>query len=76
MRVSPDGTFDGTSRRPSFTAPTVTAVGWPTPTNPIASLFARTRRLGYRGLVGCDQEYLTTEEYIAALDENVKKARA
>ena len=27
-------------------------------------------------LVGGDQDYLTTEEFLAALDENLKKTRA
>ncbi|HEX6198526.1 MAG TPA: NADP-dependent isocitrate dehydrogenase [Jiangellaceae bacterium] len=82
--------------------------GKATSTNPIASIFAWTRGLAYRGkmdntpevtgfaetlervcietvesgkmtkdlalLVGGDQGYLTTEEFLAALDENLQKA--
>ncbi len=81
--------------------------GKPTSTNPIASIFAWTRGLGYRGrfddtpdvtafaetlervcvetvesgkmtkdlalLVGPDQRWLTTQEFLAAIDENLKK---
>jgi isocitrate dehydrogenase len=81
--------------------------GKPTSTNPIASIFAWTRGLAYRGrmdgtpdvthfaetlervcietveggqmtkdlalLVGGDQGYLTTQEFLAAIDENLKK---
>lgn len=79
-----------------------------TSTNPIASIFAWTRGLAYRGmfdgtpevvnfaetlervcvetveagfmtkdlalLIGADQRFLTTEEFLAALDENLQKA--
>jgi isocitrate dehydrogenase len=82
--------------------------GKPTSTNPIASIFAWTRGLAYRGrmddtpevtrfaetlervcvetvergqmtkdlalLVGPDQEWLTTQEFLAAIDENLKAA--
>ncbi len=82
--------------------------GKPTSTNPIASIFAWTRGLAYRGrmddtpevtgfaetlervcvetveqgqmtkdlalLIGPDQSYLTTEEFLAAIDENLKAA--
>lgn len=82
--------------------------GRATSTNPIASIFAWTRGLAYRGkfdetpevvnfaetlervcvetvesgsmtkdlalLVGKDQGYLTTQEFLAALDDNLKKA--
>jgi isocitrate dehydrogenase len=82
--------------------------GKPTSTNPIASIFAWTRGLAYRGrmddtpevtqfadtlervcvetvergemtkdlalLVGPDQSWLTTQEFLAAIDENLKKA--
>jgi isocitrate dehydrogenase len=81
-----------------------------TSTNPIASIFAWTQGLSYRGkmdgtpevtkfaetlervcietvesgkmtkdlalLVGKDQEWLTTEDFLAAIDENLKKAMA
>jgi isocitrate dehydrogenase len=81
--------------------------GKPTSTNPIASIFAWTRGLGYRGrmddtpdvtafaetlervciqtvengqmtkdlalLIGDDQPYLTTQEFLAAIDENLNK---
>jgi isocitrate dehydrogenase len=81
--------------------------GKPTSTNPIASIFAWTRGLAYRGrmddtpdvtafaetlervcietvesgkmtkdlalLVGPDQPYLTTQEFLAAIDENLRK---
>lgn len=81
-----------------------------TSTNPIASIFAWTRALSYRGkfddtpdvvkfaetlekvcietveagfmtkdlalLVGADQGFLTTEEFLAKLDENLQKAMA
>jgi isocitrate dehydrogenase len=81
--------------------------GKPTSTNPIASIFAWTRGLHFRGqmddtpdvttfadtlervcvqtvesgkmtkdlalLVGEDQEYLTTQEFLAAIDENLQK---
>jgi isocitrate dehydrogenase len=84
--------------------------GKPTSTNPIASIFAWTRALAYRGkmdgtpevtefaetlervcvetveegkmtkdlalLVSKDQPYLTTEEFLAAIDENLQKAMA
>ena len=84
--------------------------GKPTSTNPIASIFAWTRGLSYRGkldetpevtqfaetvervcietveegkmtkdlalLISKDQPYLTTEEFLAALDENLTKAMA
>jgi isocitrate dehydrogenase len=84
--------------------------GKPTSTNPIASIFAWTRGLSYRGkmddtpevtefaetlervcvetveegkmtkdlalLIGKDQEWLTTEEFLAAIDENLQKAMA
>ena len=82
--------------------------GKPTSTNPIASIFAWTRGLQYRGrmddtpdvtefaetlervcietvesgkmtkdlalLIGKDQEFLTTQEFLAAIDENLQKA--
>ncbi|HKG03635.1 MAG TPA: NADP-dependent isocitrate dehydrogenase [Conexibacter sp.] len=82
--------------------------GKPTSTNPIASIFAWTRGLGYRGrmddtpevtqfaetlervcvetvesgqmtkdlalLVGPDQPFLTTQDFLAAIDENLKAA--
>jgi len=82
--------------------------GKPTSTNPIASIFAWTRGLAYRGrmddtpevtrfaetlervcvetvergqmtkdlalLIGPDQEWLTTQEFLAAIDENLKTA--
>jgi isocitrate dehydrogenase len=82
--------------------------GKPTSTNPIASIFAWTRGLAYRGrmddtpevtgfaetlervcvetvergqmtkdlalLVGPDQSWLTTQEFLAAIDENLKAA--
>ncbi|HEU4722174.1 MAG TPA: NADP-dependent isocitrate dehydrogenase [Gemmatimonadaceae bacterium] len=82
--------------------------GKPTSTNPIASIFAWTRGLAYRGrmddtpevtrfaetlervcvetvergqmtkdlalLIGPDQEWLTTQEFLAAIDENLKAA--
>jgi isocitrate dehydrogenase len=81
--------------------------GKPTSTNPIASIFAWTRGLHYRGqmddtpdvtafadalervcvetvesgkmtkdlalLVGDDQDFLTTQEFLAAIDENLQK---
>jgi isocitrate dehydrogenase len=81
--------------------------GKPTSTNPIASIFAWTRGIHYRGqmddtpdvvafadalervcvetvesgkmtkdlalLVGDDQEFLTTQEFLAAIDENLQK---
>jgi isocitrate dehydrogenase len=81
--------------------------GKPTSTNPIASIFAWTRGLAYRGrmddtpdvttfgetlervcietvesgkmtkdlalLVGPDQPYLTTQDFLAAIDENLRK---
>jgi isocitrate dehydrogenase len=81
--------------------------GKPTSTNPIASIFAWTRGLGYRGrmddtpdvtafaetlervciqtvengqmtkdlalLIGEDQPYLTTQEFLGAIDENLNK---
>jgi len=81
--------------------------GKPTSTNPIASIFAWTRALHFRGqmddtpdvtafadtlervcvetvesgkmtkdlalLVGDDQEFLTTQEFLAAIDENLQK---
>src|SRR3954466_12783421 len=81
--------------------------GKPTSTNPIASIFAWTRGLHYRGLmddtpdvsafaetlervcvetvesgkmtkdlallVGADQEFQTTQEFLASIDENLKK---
>src|SRR6476661_2725143 len=81
--------------------------GKPTSTNPIASIFAWTRGLHYRGLmddtpdvvafadtlervcvetvesgkmtkdlallVGDDQEFLTTQEFLASIDENLQK---
>jgi isocitrate dehydrogenase len=81
--------------------------GNPTSTNPIASIFAWTRGLAYRGrmddtpdvtafaetlervcvetveggqmtkdlalLVGPDQGWLTTQEFLTAIDENLKK---
>ena len=84
--------------------------GKPTSTNPIASIFAWTRGLSYRGkmdntpevtefaetlervcvetveegkmtkdlalLIGPDQQWLTTEEFLAAIDENLQKAMA
>ena len=84
--------------------------GKPTSTNPIASIFAWTRGLAYRGklddtpevvkfaetleqvcvetveegqmtkdlalLVAPDQPWLTTQDFLAALDENLKKAMA
>src|SRR3954463_7739366 len=84
--------------------------GKPTSTNPIASIFAWTRGLHYRGqmddtpdvsafadalervcietvesgkmtkdlalLVGDQQEFLTTQEFLAAIDENLKKEMA
>jgi isocitrate dehydrogenase len=84
--------------------------GKPTSTNPIASIFAWTRGLAYRGklddtpevtrfaetleqvcvdtvvsgkmtkdlalLVGPDTPFLTTEEFLAALDENLRSAMA
>ncbi len=82
--------------------------GKPTSTNPIASIFAWTRGLGYRGrmddtpevtrfaetlervcvetvergqmtkdlalLIGPDQPFLTTQEFLGAIDENLKAA--
>jgi isocitrate dehydrogenase len=82
--------------------------GKPTSTNPIASIFAWTRGLGYRGrmddtpevtafaetlervcvetvergqmtkdlalLIGPDQPFLTTQDFLAAIDENLKTA--
>ena len=82
--------------------------GKPTSTNPIASIFAWTRGLAYRGrmddtpevtrfaetlervcvetvergqmtkdlarLIGPEQEWLTTQEFLAAIDENLKAA--
>ncbi len=82
--------------------------GKPTSTNPIASIFAWTRGLAYRGrmddtpevtrfaetlehvcvetvergqmtkdlarLIGPDQQWLTTQEFLAAIDENLKAA--
>ncbi|WP_428624280.1 NADP-dependent isocitrate dehydrogenase [Sedimenticola sp.] len=84
--------------------------GHETSTNPIASIFAWTRGLGYRGkfdetpevikfaetlekvcvetvesgfmtkdlalLVGSGQDFLTTQKFLAKLDENLKKAMA
>jgi isocitrate dehydrogenase len=84
--------------------------GKPTSTNPIASIFAWTRALHFRGqmddtpdvsafadalervcvetvesgkmtkdlalLVGEDQEFLTTQDFLAAIDENLKKEMA
>jgi isocitrate dehydrogenase len=84
--------------------------GKPTSTNPIASIFAWTRALAYRGkmdatpevtgfaetlervcvetveegkmtkdlalLVSREQPYLTTEEFLSAIDENLQKAMA
>src|SRR3954454_21385744 len=84
--------------------------GKPTSTNPIASIFAWTRVLHYRGqmngssdvtafadtlervcvetvesgkmtkdlalLVGADQDFLTTQEFLAAIDENLQAAMA
>ena len=84
--------------------------GKPTSTNPIASIFAWTRGLAYRGkmdetpevtdfaqtlervcietveegkmtkdlalLISKDQSYLSTEEFLGALDENLQKAMA
>ncbi len=84
--------------------------GKPTSTNPIASIFAWTRGLDYRGrmdstpevsafaqrleqvciqtvesgkmtkdlalLVGKDQPFQTTEEFLASIDENLKRASA
>ena len=84
--------------------------GKPTSTNPIASIFAWTQGLSYRGkfdgtpevtafaetlervcvetveegkmtkdlalLISADQPYLTTEDFLAAVDENLKKAMA
>jgi isocitrate dehydrogenase len=84
--------------------------GKPTSTNPIASIFAWTRALHFRGqmddtpdvsafadalervcvetvesgkmtkdlalLVGDDQEFLTTQDFLAAIDENLKKEMA
>ena len=84
--------------------------GKPTSTNPIASIFAWTRGLHYRGkmdetpevtefaetlervcvetvesgkmtkdlalLIGPNQKWLTTEEFLAAIDENLQKAMA
>jgi isocitrate dehydrogenase len=84
--------------------------GKPTSTNPIASIFAWTRGLAYRGrmdgtpevtrfaetlervcietvesgamtkdlalLIGPDQPWLTTQEFLAAIDENLRKAMA
>jgi isocitrate dehydrogenase len=84
--------------------------GNPTSTNPIASIFAWTQGLSYRGkmdgtpevtkfaetlervcietvesgkmtkdlalLVSKDQPYLTTQDFLAAIDENLKKAMA
>jgi isocitrate dehydrogenase len=81
--------------------------GKPTSTNPIASIFAWTRGLHFRGqmdgtpdvtgfadalervcietvesgkmtkdlalLVGDDQDFLTTQEFLAAIDENLQK---
>jgi isocitrate dehydrogenase len=63
--------------------------GKPTSTNPIASIFAWTRALHHRGcietvesakmtkdlalLVGDDQEWLTTQEFLGAIDENLQK---
>ncbi|MFL6110158.1 MAG: isocitrate/isopropylmalate family dehydrogenase, partial [Catenulispora sp.] len=82
--------------------------GKPTSTNPIASIYAWTQGLAYRGkfdntpevvkfaetlervcvqtveegkmtkdlalLVSADQPYLTTQEFLAAIDENLQKA--
>ncbi|MBO1756819.1 NADP-dependent isocitrate dehydrogenase [Allobranchiibius sp. CTAmp26] len=82
--------------------------GKPTSTNPIASIFAWTRGISYRGkmdgtpqvtafadtlervcietveegkmtkdlalLIGKDQPYLTTQEFLGAIDENLQKA--
>ncbi|MBO1767962.1 NADP-dependent isocitrate dehydrogenase [Allobranchiibius sp. GilTou38] len=84
--------------------------GKPTSTNPIASIFAWTRGISYRGkidktpqvtafadtlervcietveegkmtkdlalLIGKDQPYLTTQEFLGAIDENLQKAMA
>ena len=84
--------------------------GKPTSTNPIASIFAWTRGLSYRGkmdatpdvsdfadtlervcietveegkmtkdlamLIGKDQPYLSTQEFLGAIDENLQKAMA
>jgi isocitrate dehydrogenase len=84
--------------------------GKPTSTNPIASIFAWTQGLSYRGkmdgtpevtkfaetleqvcvqtveegkmtkdlalLVGPDQDWLTTQDFLAAIDENLQKAMA
>jgi isocitrate dehydrogenase len=84
--------------------------GKPTSTNPIASIFAWTQGLSYRGkmdgtpdvtafaatlervcvetveegkmtkdlamLIGPDQPWLTTQDFLAAIDENLKKAMA
>jgi isocitrate dehydrogenase len=84
--------------------------GKPTSTNPIASIFAWTRALSYRGrmddtpdvtafaetlervcvetvesgrmtkdlalLVGHDQEFLTTQEFLAAIDDGLQRAMA
>ena len=84
--------------------------GKPTSTNPIASIFAWTRGISYRGkmdntpevtefaetlervcvetveqgkmtkdlalLIGKDQDWLTTEEFLAAIDDNLQKAMA
>jgi len=84
--------------------------GKPTSTNPIASIFAWTQGLSYRGkmdgtpevtgfaetlervcvetveegkmtkdlalLIGPDQPWLTTQEFLAAIDENLQKAMA
>src|SRR5680860_211426 len=53
--------------------------GNPTSTNPIASIFAWTGGLKHRALLvksqtGKDQDFLTTEGFLAALDENLQKA--
>ena len=84
--------------------------GKPTSTNPIASIFAWTQGLSYRGkmdgtpevtkfaetlekvcvqtveegkmtkdlalLIGPDQPFLTTQDFLAAIDENLQKAMA
>ncbi|HSI94190.1 MAG TPA: NADP-dependent isocitrate dehydrogenase, partial [Jiangellaceae bacterium] len=109
--MTPDGTVEAEAAHGTVTRHyRQHQQGKPTSTNPIASIFAWTRGLAYRGkmdrtpevtgfaetlekvcvetvesgkmtkdlalLVGDDQEWLTTEQFLDALDENLQKRMA
>ena len=110
--LTPDGDSSRRRRRtaPSRATTASTSKGRATSTNPIASIFAWSQRLKYRGkfddtpdveqfaraleevcvdtveagqmtkdlaiLIGPEQDWMTTQEFLATLDENLRKALA